>query len=131
MHPDDRRKTVNTSRSDGTNCTVVQSCQSTRIDSDRRSRTILIAARCFCVGHNLSMLYVSKRNRSYETCQKAFSRFLIIQNASVSSSCADASTAIPIFLSLQKKAERTFSKSKLIKKYLRSVMTQGRLISFR
>lgn len=61
---------------------------------------------------------------------KELAHFLIIRNASLSSSYADVCTALFMFLTVPvttTKAERTFSKLKLIKNYLRSTMAQERL----
>jgi len=61
---------------------------------------------------------------------KELANFLIIQNSSLSSSYPDVRTAFLMFLTVPvttAKAERTFSKLKLIKNYLRSSMGQDRL----
>lgn len=61
---------------------------------------------------------------------KELARFLMIQNASLSSSYPDVCTALLMFLTVPittAKAERTFSKLKLIKNYLRTSMGQNRL----
>lgn len=61
---------------------------------------------------------------------KELAKFLIIQNSSLSSSYPDVCTAFLMFLTVPvttTKAERTFSKLKLIKNYLRSSMGQDRL----
>lgn len=61
---------------------------------------------------------------------KELANFLIIQNSSLSSSYPDVCTAFLLFLTVPvttAKAERTFSKFKLIKNYSRSSMGQDRL----
>lgn len=63
---------------------------------------------------------------------RELAHFLIIQNASMSSSYADVCTALIMFLTVPvttAKAERSFSKLTLIKNYMRSTMAQERLSS--
>jgi hypothetical protein len=61
---------------------------------------------------------------------KELSHLLIIENSSLATSLPDVCTAYLLFLTLPvtvATAERSFSKLKLIKNYLRSTMLQDRL----
>ena len=61
---------------------------------------------------------------------KDFAELLIIKHSSIMASIPDVSTVFKIFLTLPvtvASAERSFSKLKLIKNYLRSTMAQDRL----
>jgi hypothetical protein len=63
-------------------------------------------------------------------CIKELAHMLIVENASVSSGFADIVTALLLFLTLPvtvATAERSFSKLKIIKNYLRNTMGQTRL----
>jgi hypothetical protein len=61
---------------------------------------------------------------------KQLAHMIIVENSSLSSSFADVATALLLFLTLPVKvatAERSFSKLKIIKNYLRNSMGQTRL----
>lgn len=64
------------------------------------------------------------------TSVKQFAKLLLIENATLSTSFPDVCTALMLFLTIPvtvAAAERSFSKLKLIKTYLRNTMGQERL----
>ncbi|KAK7126000.1 hypothetical protein R3I93_021393 [Phoxinus phoxinus] len=71
-----------------------------------------------------------KRQISEMTTVQDLASFLIVENNSITSSFSDICTVLVLFLTIPvtvASAERSFSKLKLIKNYLRSTMSQNRL----
>lgn len=71
-----------------------------------------------------------KSNITKLTTVKELANLLIVENFALSASFPDVCTVLILFLTIPvtvATAERSFSKLKLIKNYLRSVMNQGRL----
>ncbi len=71
-----------------------------------------------------------KRQISGMTTVQDLASFLIVENNSITSSFSDMCTVLVLFLTIPvtvASAERSFSKLKLIKNYLRSTMSQNRL----
>ena len=78
----------------------------------------------------LSMISALKGEISKVSCIKDLANMLIIENHSISASFPEICTAMLLFLTIPvttASAERSFSKLKLVKNYLRSTLAQERL----
>ncbi|XP_050523747.1 uncharacterized protein LOC126895659 [Daktulosphaira vitifoliae] len=100
-----------------------------KIEADKFSKTFPVD-----VSSSFSAQLFSVRSTFSDEMKdvKELAYFLIIQNASLSSSYPDVCTDLLMFLTVPvttTKDERSFSKLKLIKNYLRSTMQQERLSS--